>query len=133
MGTDIKSEEVKERVFEEKLKKKIPEVKIEVSEAPPERKHSGSKETYIPGLLFKDTKRARTRSRSSRRRKTDQEETTKGIEKESIDTVKVNEKLEVDSAVNTERNKNISKDITNEGKQEQFENKSKTHDDETKS
>merc|ERR1739842_203102 len=89
-----------EKVFEEKIEEKIPEVRVEVSEAPPERKHSGSREPYIPGLVFKDARRARTRSRSSRRKKIDQDEISKeGSEKESTEVVQEDEKKEVDSAV----------------------------------
>merc|ERR1712008_234148 len=74
---EVETKKVKEKLFEEKIEKKIPEVRVEVSEAPPERKHSGSREPYIPGLVFKDARRARTRSRSSRRKKTDQDENSK--------------------------------------------------------
>merc|ERR1712106_281861 len=125
---EVETKKVKEKVFEEKIEKKIPEVRVEVSEAPPERKHSGSREPYIPGLVFKDARRARTRSRSSRRKKTDQDENSKeGVEKESTEVVKENEKVEIDSPVK------ITTDITVEGKQDQFENEPKIIDDERKS
>merc|ERR1711874_468055 len=138
--TAIKAENLMGKASEVKVEEKIPEVRVEVSSAPQERKHSGSRDRYIPGLLFKDDRRARTRSRSSRRKKADQEENTKeAVEMESTEEVKESKKVTDDLTVKEIKTKNtniiekasnkISTDISTEQKNEKLEKESKTVDD----
>merc|ERR1712228_1023265 len=88
---------------------------------------------------FKDDRRARTRSRSSRRNKADQEETTiEVVEKESTEGVKESKKVTVDLTLKEDKIENISTtekaskkipiDISTEQKNEKLEKESKTVD-----